>query len=230
MATWWEDQLGDTLSERLPVCAGGPSATGGAAADVRMPAPYSPASLSWAPWWAYARSCAHRLALGIDLPLIDLYGPVLDHDEEALLSAELSYSRLYGGDGRYDRSDVFVVGRPALMVGALAATAAVNYKRKSAARRDAQVRWRDHQQVQVVATSSRVMWQSTTGWLDAWYGDVREFYPDMSAWSLTLAFSLRRPPLRLTGPAAPAVAVIAATAVLGRRWVHDPRFAGLLRR
>ena len=202
MSAWWDDQLAGF----------GPASTLPATYDQRQGAPtvqrarpgHSPPSIAagdeWARWWAYARTCARHLAAGINAPGVDVYGPVLDADEDALLSAELSYSRLYGGDGRYQKSDFFVVGRPAVMAGALALSAAINHRRKVTARREAQLRWRDQQNVQVIATTLRLLCNTDTGWISAWYGSVTEFYPDLQSWSLTLGFDPGIAPLRLSGP------------------------------
>ena len=230
MSAWWDDQLAGF----------GPASTLPATYDQRQGAPtvqrarpgHSPPSIAagdeWARWWAYARTCARHLAAGINAPGIDVYGPVLDADEDALLSAELSYSRLYGGDGRYQKSDFFVVGRPAVMAGALALGAAINHRRKVTARREAQLRWRDQQNVQVIATTLRLLCNTDTGWISAWYGSVTEFYPDLQNWAVTLGFGPEFTPIRLSGPAAPAVGLITATAVLGEPWLCDPRLLPLL--
>ena len=115
-----------------------------------------------------------------------MFGPVLDQDEHGLLEADLSLSWLYGGDGQYRRSDYFVLARPAVMVGALAVNAAINHRRKAAARRDSQPRWRDEQTVHTWTTTHRLIWEGPTGLEQLWYGDVTGFYPDLSRWTLTL--------------------------------------------
>ena len=61
----------------------------------------------------------------------------------------MHYSRQYGGDGCYQKADLLIVGRPAVMAAGFAISVAVNHRRKVAVRREAQVRWRDHQHVQV---------------------------------------------------------------------------------
>ena len=89
---------------------------------------------------------------------MQVFGPVLDADESGLFEADSFYSRRYaGGDGRYNKSDLLVLGRPAVMVGALAVNAAINHHRKVAARRVAEVRWRDQQRVGVIATTHRLL-------------------------------------------------------------------------
>ena len=161
-------------------------------------------------------------------PAVDVFGPVLDQNEEAVLSADMTYSRQYGGDGRYQKADLLVVGRPAVMAAGFALSAAVNHRRKVAARREAQVRWRDHQHVQVIATTDRLLCSTAKGWLSAWYGNITEFYPDLQSWSLTIGFEPGVAPLRLSGPPAPMICLWAATCLLGERWANDPRLRPLL--
>ena len=164
---------------------------------------------------------------GIAPPVIDIYGPVLDNDEDGLLDTEMTYSRLYGGDGSYHRSDMLVLGRPALMAGVLAANAVVNHRRKVAARRESEVCWRDSQPARVWVTTHRLVCDTTYGLVSFHYDAATEFYPDLDNWTLTLGFDDSCPPLRLSGPAAPAVCLWAATAILGDRWLRDPRLARL---
>jgi hypothetical protein len=181
----------------------------------------------WSRWWQYARRSARLFAAGVEPPTIQVFGPLLEVDEVGLLSADATYSRRYGGSGRYSRSDLLILGRPAVMVGALAVTAAINHRRKVAARREAEVRWRDEHRVQVIATNYRLLCNTDEGWETYWYGDVTEFYPDLDRWSMTLSFD-GYAPLRLYGPVAPALSLWTATAVLGERWASDPRLARLL--
>ena len=174
------------------------------------------------------RPTARLLARGIAPPAIDVFGPVLDQDEEAVLSADMHYSRQYGGDGRYQKADLLVVGRPAVMAAGFGFSAAINHRRKVAARRVAELRWRDHHHVQVTATTDRLLCSTAKGWLSAWYGNITEFYPDLQSWSLTIGFEPGIAPLRLSGPPAPMICLWAATCLLGDRWANDPRLRPLL--
>lgn len=191
--------------------------------------PVQPATDPWQWWWDHARSSAKAFVAGHTPPEIAIFGPVLDSDEHGLLDADLTLSFLYGGDGQYARSDYFVVGRPAVMVGALAVNAAINRRRKIAARRDAELRWRDQQTAHLWSTTYRLIWDGESGLESLWYGDVTGFYPDLDSWTLTLATGDGQPPVRMQGPAVPLVSLWTATAVQGQRWVHDPRLAALLR-
>jgi hypothetical protein len=60
-----------------------------------------------------------------------------------------------------------------------------------------------------------------------WFGACTEFYPDLQQWTLTLGFDTTSP-VRLHGPAAPALSLWSAYGVLGDAWVDDPRLAALL--
>jgi hypothetical protein len=223
---WWDEQLAGG-GQRLPAVreqyspAQAPTPQTATACPVRV-------ADEWSRWWQYARRSARLFAAGVEPPTIEVFGPVLEADEFGLLSAEATYSRRYGGSGHYSRSDLLVLGRPAVMIGALAVNAAINRRRKVAARRQAEVRWRDEHRVQVIATNYRLLCHTDRGWENYWYGDATEFYPDLDQWSMTLAFD-DYAPLRLCGPVAPALSLWTATAVLGERWISDPRLAPLLR-
>jgi hypothetical protein len=222
---WWDDQLAGG-TQLLPAVREQYS-------PMRAPVPRSATAHlvggadEWTQWWHYARRSARLFAAGVEPPTIQVFGPVLEADEVGLLSADVTYSRRYGGSGHYSRSDLLILGRPAVMVGALAVNAAINHRRKVAARREAVERWRDEHRLQVIATNYRLLCNTDQAWENYWYGDVTEFYPDLDRWSMTLGFD-GYAPLRLCGPAAPALSLWTATAVLGERWVSDPRLARLL--
>jgi hypothetical protein len=182
----------------------------------------------WEWWWRSARLSARQFLVGIDPPGIDIYGPVLGVDEYCLLETDLMMSRLYGGAGGYYRNNLFIVGRPLVMAGALAVNAVVNHRRKVAARRNAVLRWHDEQPVNMWVTTHRLICE-TVGRLDSiWYDTITEFHPDLERWSLTLGFGNDIPPVRFVGPAAPMLCLRTATATLGPRWVQDPRLTPLL--
>jgi hypothetical protein len=224
-SAWWDEQLAGA-GQRLPVVREQNSPLQAQTPRKATAYPVGGGD-EWTRWWQYARQSARLFAAGVEPPAIEVFGPVLEADESGLLSAEVTYSRRYGGSGHYNRSHLLVLGRPAVMVGALAVNAAINHHRKVAARREAEVRWRDAHQVQVIATNYRLLCHTDQGWENYWYGDVSEFYPDLDRWSMTLAFD-DYAPLRLSGPATPALSLWTATAVLGQRWVSDPRLARLL--
>jgi hypothetical protein len=222
---WWDDQLAGG-TELLPPVREQYSPAQALTPRSATAYPVGGAD-DWTQWWQYARRSARLFAEGVEPPTIQVFGPVLEADEVGLLSADVTYSRRYGGSGRYSRSDLLVLGRPAVIVGALAVNAAINHHRKVAARRAAEVRWRDEHRVHVIATNYRLLCNTDEGLQNYWYDDVTEFYPDLDRWTVTLAFD-DYAPLRLCGPVAPALSLWTATAVLGERWVSDPRLATLL--
>lgn len=232
---WWDEQLRN-----------GPAGSGGdlcvlPTTPSPAPTPHTPHAYTgqpgsvpstsdpWQWWWNHARRSARAFLAGQDPPAIAIFGPVLGDEEQGLLEADVTLSFLYGGDGSYARSDYFVVGRPAVMVGALAVSAAINRRRKVAARRDAQPRWRDHQNIHVWSTTDRLIWDGGSGLESLWYGDIAGFYPELDTWRLTLATHAGHPPVRMQGPVVPLLSLWTATAVLGQRWWQDPRLAALLR-
>jgi hypothetical protein len=180
-------------------------------------------------WWRYARGCAYALRNGEPPPTLRVYGPVLWDGESALLCAPAFYSRFFGGDGEYNPSAMYVVGRPAVMIGALAAQGLINHRRRVAAEREAATRWRLHQGVEVIVTTHRLLCHTRAdGWLAFPFDRVTEFYPDLQSWELTMTFGGATAPLRLAGPSTPALSLWSAYGILGRNWVTDPRLAPLL--
>ena len=142
--------------------------------------------------------------------------------------AEMAYSRLYGTNANYVHNNLFVFGKMDFVLGAMGVNALVNAARKSGAQQRAAVQWRDHQVVTAVVTSERLMCKTNTrGWLSFVFDRVVEFAPDLDSWSVLLAFSGNVGPLRLTGPAAPEIALWTAYGVEGLRWMDDPRLSRL---
>jgi hypothetical protein len=154
---------------------------------------------------------------------------VLRSQETAYFSATASYARLYGGDGSYSTTGLLALGSPAFMLGAFAASGYINHRRKAAARRDAQQRWRDSQRVGLIGTSRRLLVSTAErGWLSFDYGAITEFYPDVQSCALTLGFGTRCSPLLLSGPPVLAACLLVSAAVAPDSWPHDPRLAPLL--
>lgn len=189
---------------------------------------------SWQPrtlaeqWWHYSRGCAAALRAGQPSTPIEVYGPVLEPGEQALLNAEIDYSRFCAGDGSYSPLPLIVAGRPAVMFGALAVQGVVNHRRKTAAAQRAAAQWRFHQTCPVIVTTERLICTTAPhGMVSFWFGSCTEFYPDLQQWTLTLGFDSTHP-VRLSGPAAPALSLWSAYGILGDGWVHDPRLALLV--
>lgn len=185
---WWDEQLRSGPSGPIagelcvlpaaPIPAATPRTQSPSRAE-QQPGAVQAAYDPWRWWWNHARNSAKAFLAGHNPPEIAIFGPVLGDDEDGLLEADVTLSFLYGGDGTYTRSDYLVVGRPAVMVGALAVNAAINRHRKVAARRDAQPSWCDHQRVHLWSTTERLIWDVGSGLASLWYGDVSGFYPEL---------------------------------------------------
>lgn len=157
-----------------------------------------------------------------------MYGIVLEQGEIAYLQSSAHYARLYAGSGAYTTSGGLFIGKPGMVLGMMAANAAVNASRKAAARRNTQVLWRDLQEVPMIATNYRLMCHlPARGWLSFYYNAVQEFYPDPANWTLTFGFQ-NAEPLRLGGLAVPTLSVLTAWCVLGERWQQEPGIAPLV--
>ncbi|OSC20547.1 hypothetical protein B8W69_28920 [Mycobacterium vulneris] len=176
-------------------------------------------------WWHYSVGCAAALRAGRVPTPVAVYGPVLEPGEQALLSAEIDYSRFCGGDGSYSPLPLIVAGRPAVMFGALAVQGVVNHRRKTVAAQRAAAQWRFHQTCPVIMTTDRLICTTAAhGLVSFWFGACTQFYPDLQQWTLTLGFDSTYP-VRLSGPAAPALSLWSAYGILGDAWADDPRLA-----
>jgi hypothetical protein len=179
-------------------------------------------------WWHYAAAAARALRAQYPPPTIRVHGPILRQDEAALLTADANYGRHSAGEGCYDPVSLLAFGRPSVMVGTLTLQGLINRHRKKAAQRDAVPRWRFHTQATVIVTTERLLCNTPEdGQMSFWYGTATEFHPDLHGRTLTLGFE-DTDPLRLTGPATPALCLWTAAGVLGERWVNDPRLTPLL--
>jgi hypothetical protein len=178
--------------------------------------------------WQLGQDWARWLMGGNTPQPLTLYGIVLEPGETAYLQTSVHYARLYGGSGRYSTTGGIYFGRPGMVLGLMAATAAVNASKKAAARRDMQLLWRDLQEVPLIATNYRLMCHlPARGWLSFYYTAVQEFYPDPANWTLTFGFQ-NAEPLRLGGLPVPTLSVLTAWTVLGDRWQTEPGIAPLV--
>jgi len=139
----------------------------------------------------------------------------------------LDYSRLYGWEAKYLRNNLFAGGSTGFVLSAHLVNEAVNQWMKESARAQAAVKWRDQQSSSVVITNKRVMCGTARGWLSFPYQYVSEFQPELDSWSVIMDFATDAGPLKLTGPAAPAAALLIGQELMGDRWTRDPRLARL---
>lgn len=179
-------------------------------------------------WWRYAVECGRQIRAGAPQPSRMVHGLVMGQGEQPIVEGPIFYQRLWAGDGTYNRTSTFAFGNPTFVLGALAAGALVNNSRKRAAERNAAMMWREDQQSPFLVTNHRLLCHTVAkGWLSFYFNAVTEFHPDLNNWSLVLAFNGAEP-LRLSGPAAPALALWCGHGILGDRWIDDPRLAPLL--
>lgn len=173
--------------------------------------------------WELAQDWVNWLSVGNQPAPLTMHGLILEPGEVAYVTTPMHYSRLYGGSGQYMHSGGFAFGKPGFVLGMMAANAAVNAARRSAARKDMQPLWRDLQELPTVVTNHRVMCHlPPRGWLSFYYTAVQEFYPEPANWMVTYGFS-NAEPLRLGGLAAPTVSVLTAWCLLGaERWQENP--------
>ena|SRR5271166_5572974 len=68
-------------------------------------------------WWEYARNTGRALRAGNPPPRVDVWGPILEPDEQGRLQAEMSYSRFYGTDSSYRHNNLFVFGKTDFVLG-----------------------------------------------------------------------------------------------------------------
>ncbi|WP_405068919.1 hypothetical protein OG558_03540 [Kribbella sp. NBC_01510] len=179
--------------------------------------------------WQLGIDWARWLMAGNSPQVLTMYGLVLEPGEVAYVNTPLQYARLYGGSGRYTHSGGLFVGKPGLVLGLMAANAAVNASRKAAAKRDMQLMWRDLQEVPTIATNYRLLCHlPRSGWMSFYYSAVQEFYPDPANWMITFGFQ-NAEPLRLAGLATPTLSVLTSWCVLGSdRWQGEPGIAPLI--
>lgn len=178
--------------------------------------------------WQAARAYAVHLARGGE-PARDVRpGPLLQPGEQASFQTSATYERLYGGDGSYAKVSTFAFGRPAFLIGTVGATIAVNAARRRQAQRAAQQTWRDRRETRVVATDRRLfVTTAPVGGLSFWFHGMSEFYPEPSDWTMVMVWP-DIPPLRLSGLAAPYLAVHIASRLMPDEWVQWPQMQRLL--
>ena len=185
----------------------------------------SPMSREW--WWDLACEIASWLRQeGNVPPPMHLQGPIMQPGEVGRIATPyVDYSRLYGGDGSYRHTNPFVFGPIEFVAGVWSAAFLMNqHKEKAQAEQNAKVQWRDQQNAVVYVTSQRVITALPDRTLDFALSRVSGFYPDLDNWAVMLEFTGEAAPLRLTGPAVPALALWIAYGLLGSSWVNDPRF------
>ncbi len=118
------------------------------------------------------------------------------------------YSRYYGQDVFYKQSSGFYVGSPAFVATGFALTSAANYARRKAAESEAQIKWRDWQNLRVLVSNYRILCFHNGYWLSFDYQAMTALYPDLQTWSLVCQFGSEVAPLLLSGKDLPWMSVL----------------------
>ena len=183
------------------------------------------------PWWDYAHGCATALTQGREPPAHPVHGLILEPGEWVRTHAPAVYSRLQRGPAadRGARAPIMAYN-PTLMLGTMAVQALAERRRNRHDAQQAQPEWRMTRPASVITTTERIMCNRPDGgWLSFWYQDLTEHHIDLPRRTLVLAFHHQQcAPVRLQGPATPAIALWSAVQVYGDAWKTDPRLTALL--
>ncbi|MET7706025.1 hypothetical protein [Micromonospora sp. NPDC005413] len=123
------------------------------------------------------------------------------------LDARLHFARHYGSMVTYNQTSAVAFGSAGFVAGALVANAISNSSARSRAKRLARPQWREQQLTRVVLTPTRTWCYASGQWLSFDHAAVMEYHLDHQGVVLNFANS---EPLRLSGPAAWAHAVLFA--------------------
>lgn len=200
-------------------------------ADPRTIAVNGPRGVPEDPWWDYARGCATALTRGREPPAHPMHGLLLEPGELVRHHATAHYSRLQRGPAAQHRGRAPIMAyNPMLMMGTMAAQAIADRRRNQQDAKQSQPEWRLTRPASVLTTTQRIMCNRPDGgWLSFWYHDLAEHHIDLPTRTLVMAFNHDQcAPVRLQGPATPAIALWSAVQVYGGAWKTDPRLAALL--
>ena len=160
-----------------------------------------------------------------------MHGLILEPGERVRAHAPAVYSRLQRGPAadRGARAPIMAYN-PTLMLGTMAVQALAERRRNRHDAQQAQPEWRMTRPASVITTTERIMCNRPDGgWLSFWYQDLTEHHIDLPRRTLVLAFHHQQcAPVRLEGPATPAIALWSAVQVYGDAWKTDPRLTALL--
>lgn len=179
----------------------------------------------------YAHGCATALAHGRQPPAHPVHGLLLQPGEQVRNHATAQYSRLQSGPAAPTGHRAPIMAyNPVLMMGTMAVQAVADARRHRHNARQAQPEWRLTRPASVITTTERIMCNRPDGgWLSFWYQDLAEHHIDLPRRTLVMAFAHDQcAPVRLQGPAVPAIALWSAVQVYGDAWKTDPRLSALL--
>ena len=182
------------------------------------------------PWWDYAHGCAIALAQGREPPIHPVHGLLLEPGEQVRNHASAHYSRLQSGPAAHHGGRAPIMAyNPMLMLGTMAAQAALDGRRNRQAAKQSQPEWRLTRPASVLTTTARIMCNRPDGgWMSFWYQDLAEHHIDLPTRTLVMAFNHDQcAPVRLQGPATPVIALWSAVQIYGDSWKADPRLTAL---
>jgi hypothetical protein len=172
--------------------------------------------------WTTACALYEALAGGTRLPPVAVPSLAPEPDEIVLAEDALVCSWFYATDRQSEPLDLEPGGA---LLGLTQIALNLRMARLEATVNAAQ--WRDHRNCQVVVTSKRIACELDGIWLSYLYADLIEFTPDVVEATFVARYHGSAPVL-FAGPAAPALAVMAATALHGVRGLGLPAFAPLV--
>lgn len=172
--------------------------------------------------WETAERLADEIAAGGSLP--ELVSAVLLEVGEVLhATLDVEAWRYLALDVTYPQTRGFIIGGPIMLGIGAAAKAAANRRARAEAERLAAPQWRSLGDVQMLATSHRLLVFHEGTWASVWYNAIRQIRPALAQDRFELYFE-NDPPYLLQGPSVPYLAVVIATALaneLGTAAVAD---------
>jgi len=139
---------------------------------------------------------------------------VLHQDELLYIDTQLHYSRYFGTDASYLHTSTVAVGRASFVIGSAIGNAVGNARARNAAIAAAQPMWREPQYTRTLVTSQRILCRTVNGWLSFYWGGVTACHADPAAWTVAFEFNDSES-LKLHGPDAPSLCVLAIAAIYG---------------
>lgn len=157
---------------------------------------------------------AESVSSGRPLPVLP--SPVLLEPGEVLhASGNAAGWRYQALNVAYEQRRCVVLGGPILFGVTAAATAAANRRARQDAERLAVPQWRPLGQLQLLATSHRLLVLHQGAWASVWYDAIRQIRPFLGEGRLELIFE-DDPPYALAGPWIPYLTVVVATVLAER--------------
>ena len=137
--------------------------------------------------WAAAQCLAEALSSGRPLPVVPSPA-LLDPGEVLHASGYATAWRYQPLDVAYEQRRCVALGGPILFGVTAAATAAANRRARQLAERHAGPQWRHLGQLQLLATSDRLLVLHQGAWASVWYDAIRQMRPFLAEGRLELTF------------------------------------------